>query len=97
MEAFESRCTMANEMPVSPKELVERIESLPPDRRAEVEEFVDSIIRRGRDEAKNSDSPPALPRELLDRINERRERLRREHGLFDVLPLIREFRESGGR
>lgn len=63
--------------------LIEKIESLPPERRAEVEDFVDFLRNRPRPEPKKT-----KPLELV-------ERLMREHGLFDTLPLIREFRENG--
>ena len=75
--------------------LIEKIEALPEDKKAEVEDFVDSL--RARDDA-SGDSARKRGRiapELLRRINERREALRREHGTFDMLPLIREFRETG--
>ena len=38
-----------------------------------------------------------MVRLLLRSINRDREELRRTHGLFDTLPLIREFRDTGGR
>lgn len=34
---------------------------------------------------------------LLDRIDDRRERLQREHGMFDTLPMIQDLRDNGGR
>lgn len=73
--------------------LLEKIESLPPEKRAEVERLVDSLARSPEAEHKPAPFPPGL----LERINAVREQLLREHGPFDTLPLIREFRETGGR
>lgn len=71
--------------------LIAKIEALPPDKKATVEEFVDSIS-----EAPTAPKEPAFPRELLERIDARRERLFREHGLFpDSTETIRELRENG--
>jgi hypothetical protein len=81
-------------LPMTPRTLIDKIESLPPDKRAEVEDFVDFLAARART---SEPSPKRFPDELLRRIDERRERLFREHGLFDTLPFIREFRETGGR
>jgi hypothetical protein len=73
------------------KSLVERIDALSPDKKAEVESFVEGLERS------ESRMPKALPDELLDRIKARREKLFREHGLFDSLPILRELRDSGPR
>jgi hypothetical protein len=81
---------------VSSRELTEKIESLPADKRAEVEEFVDSLTRHDRGN-RPGEPQPAHSGDLFDRISERRERLQREHGMFDTLPLIQELRDSGGR
>ena len=71
---------------MSTRELIEKIASLPADKRAEVEDFVNSLSQR---QGGNRDEPPPAPSpDLYDRISERRERLQREHGLFDTLPLI---------
>ena len=68
--------------------LVEKIEALPPAKRAEVEDFVEFLADRP--------GGPGMPsQELLDRIDARREALLREHGLFDTLPLIRALRDNG--
>ena len=73
------------------KTLVAKIEALPPDKRAKVEDFVDSI-----NEVVATPEEPAFPRELLERIDARREKLFREHGLFpDSTETIRELRENG--
>lgn len=77
---------------MSSRSLIEKIEALPPDKRDEVESFVDSIGNRT-----GPSAGKAFPDELLRSINNDREELRRTHGLFDSLPLIREFRETGGR
>ena len=71
------------------RSLIDKIEALPAEKRAEVEEFVDGlgtspVVRQG-----------AGLRELIRQIHAGREQLYREHGLFDTLPLIREFRETG--
>ena len=80
---------------MSTRELIEKIASLPADKRAEVEDFVNSLSQG---QGGNRDEPPPAPSsDLYDRISERRERLQREHGLFDTLPLIQELRDSGGR
>jgi hypothetical protein len=73
------------------KSLVERIDALSPDKKAEVESFVEGLERS------ESRMTKAFPDELLDRIKARRERLFREHGLFDSLPILRELRDSGPR
>lgn len=77
---------------MTPRALVERIEALPPDKRAEVEDFIELVARR---QAVNTGQPRSS--DLLGKINARREAIRSEHGLVDSLPLIRQFRESGGR
>lgn len=75
--------------------LIEKIEALPPEKRAEVEDFVNFVAERAgtkRPEPRGK----AFPDELLKRIDERRERLFREHGLFsDSTEIIRELRENG--
>ena len=75
--------------------LLEKIEALPPEKKAEVEDFVDFVserVRRNRSELKEK----AFPDELLKRIDDRRERLLREHGLFsDSTEIVRELRENG--
>ncbi len=74
--------------------LLEKIESLPPEKRAKIEELVASLCA----ESDARTAAPATPSEsLADRLRARRERLLRERGLFNTLPYIREFRETGGR
>jgi hypothetical protein len=76
---------------VATKTLVDKIEALPPERRAKVEDFVDSMA-----EAVATATEPTFPRELLERINARREELLHAHGLFpDSTDVIRELREEG--
>jgi hypothetical protein len=67
--------------------LIDKIEALPPDKRAEVEEFVERKLAQ--DEGAKTRSG------LVERLRARRERLLREHGLFDSTPIIRELRENG--
>lgn len=74
--------------------LLEKIESLPPEKRAEVERLVDALAKPA---ASASADRRAFPSGLIDRINARREALLKEHGLFDTLPDLHEFRETGGR
>ena len=74
---------------MSTKALVDKIESLPPDKKAEVEDLVDHLVAVDREDAASSRA------ELIARIETRRERLLKERGLFDTLPLIHEFRETG--
>jgi hypothetical protein len=76
------------------RDLTEKIKALPPEQQAEVEDFVEFLRRRfdhGRAGAKT------FPVELLRAINDDREELRRTKGVFDPLPLIRDFLETGGR
>ena len=69
--------------------LIDKIEALPPDKKAKVEEFVDSIAQGVAPEG------PAFSPDLLDRIDARREGLLRERGLFpDSTQTIRELRED---
>ena len=85
-------------MTVPTKSLFERIEALPPEKKAEVEDFVEFLARRA-SAPESTRTPPAktFPDDLLERINRRRERLFREHGYFDTLTILRELRESGPR
>lgn len=76
------------------KTLSEKIEALPPEKRAEVEHLVDALAAQG--DSPDKKTPKAPSDDLLRRIHERRERLFREHGLFsDSTAIIRELRESG--
>lgn len=77
---------------MSTKTLIAKIDSLPPEKRAEVESFVDRLAGSPPEKATASG---AIPGELVVRIEARRQRLFKERGLFDSVPLIREFRETG--
>jgi hypothetical protein len=73
------------------RSLIEKIESLPAEKKAEVEDFVEFLRSRpDRGSAKPAES-------LVERLRAQRAELLRKHGLFDSLPDIREFRETGGR
>lgn len=74
--------------------LLARIEALPPERRAEVEDFVDFLTSRSANE--EGSSTKRVSSEYIKRINARRQQLFEEHGLFDTVPIIRELRETGG-
>lgn len=75
--------------------LIEKIESLPPEKRAQVEEIVERLASSSQPEPKAHTSDAR--KTLIVRIRARREQILKERGLFDFLPLIREFRETGGR
>jgi hypothetical protein len=74
------------------KSLIEKIEALPVEKKAEVEDFVDFLRSRPShtNAARSGES-------LVERLRAQRAELFRRHGLFDSLPHIREFRETGGR
>ncbi len=77
------------------KSLNDKISALPAEKKAEVEDFVDFVSERVRVRSPASRSK-AFPDEVLRRIDEERERLFREHGLFpDSTEIIRELREHG--
>ncbi len=80
--------TVTGRTDMASRALIEKIEALPPAKRAEVEDFVEFLAARpGR---------VGMPcQDLLDRIDARREALLRERGLFDTAPLIRSLRENG--
>lgn len=73
--------------------LIEKIEALPPEKKAEVEDFVDSLAARR--VLVDPKRPKAHLRELVATIDAGRERLLKEKGLLDSVPLLREFRETG--
>ena len=75
--------------------LIEKIEALPHEKKAEVEKFVEGLHR---DETAAEPAPTRDPSSdpLLERVRARRERLLREHGLFDTSDILRELREEGG-
>jgi hypothetical protein len=78
---------------VSPT-LIQKIERLPPEKQAEVEDFVDFLV--GRREQRRTNAP-AFPRELLDDVDAKREALFREHGQIETDSIVRDLRENGGR
>lgn len=78
--------------------LLEKIESLPPEKQAEAERFVDALAaRKGERETPSGPRREAFPRELLDKINADREALFREHGSIETDSILRDLRENGGR
>jgi len=77
---------------MSSKTLIDKIDSLPPEKRAEVASFVDRLAGSAPERAA---AGGATPGELVAGIEARRQRLFKERGLFDSVPLIREFRETG--
>ena len=79
------------------KTLVEKIEALPPERKAEVEDFVDSLARHGDVSAHTGTPSKRFPDEILERMRRRRERLFQEHGYVDTLSILRDLRENGPR
>ncbi len=80
---------------MTPRALAAEIEGLPPEDRAEIERYVRSLVKRRSAHPLPKSAPPETSR--VERLRARRERLLREHGLFDMTSLIREFRETGGR
>jgi hypothetical protein len=71
------------------KELIDKIAALPPEKRAEVEDFVDSVAARGR-------SAVTLP-DLVAQIHKERSRLLDAQGLIGTDGILRDLREHGGR
>lgn len=71
--------------------LIEKIESLPEEKLAEVEALVSRLLPSAGHEA---DKPSRDP--FIERVRARRERLLREHGLYDTSAILREIREDGG-
>jgi len=69
--------------------LTDKIDSLPPGKKAEVEKLVDELV------AADDEEPISSRADLIAKIEARRERLLKERGGFDTTPLIREFRETG--
>jgi hypothetical protein len=76
---------------VATKNLIDKFAALPPEKKAEVRAFIESIVSRNESAALRSEPPGEWRR----RIEERRERLRREYGLYDSVAAIRELRDSG--
>ncbi len=75
------------------KSLIAKIEELPAEKKAEVEEFVDFLRSR----PDHADAARRGGENLVEKLRAQRAELLREHGLFDSLSHIREFRETGGR
>jgi hypothetical protein len=85
-------------MNVAMKSLLERIEALPPDKKAEVEDFVEFLARRAKPEGTTHAAlTKTFPDDLLERIKRRRERIFREHGNLDTLTILQELRQHGPR
>jgi hypothetical protein len=85
-------------MNAATKSRLERIEALPPEKKAEVEDFVEFLALRTKpSEMTHTPAARTFPDDLLERIDQRRERLFREHGNFDTLTILRELRENGPR
>jgi hypothetical protein len=87
---------MALENAMTPRALAAKIEELPPDKQAEVEDFIDFLARRPTTQ-RGGQQPGGERDEWLESVVEHRERLRREHGVFDSVPIIRDLRENGPR
>jgi len=75
---------------VATKTLIDKIEALPPEKKAEVEDFVEFLATR-----QQGAGAVGLSAEFLHRIDERRERLRRKYGLYDSVATIRDLRDNG--
>ncbi|HLA76233.1 MAG TPA: hypothetical protein VJU18_01510 [Vicinamibacteria bacterium] len=69
------------------RSLMEKIEALPAEKQAAVEQFVDGL--RDREEGASGSG------RLVERLRARRERLRRQHGTFESLSILRQLRENG--
>lgn len=78
---------MGAEQRVSTRELIDKIEALPPEKKARLERFVEALHHEG--------SHHGRPADLVERLRAHRERLLRAHGTVDSLPLIRELRHTG--
>ena len=76
------------------KTLIDKIEALPPEKKAEVEDFLEFLARRGGVPAStDSGTVKAFSDDLLERIRRRRERLFLEHGDLDTLSPARPSRQ----
>jgi hypothetical protein len=83
---------------MSTRSLIDKIEALPPEKKAEVEDFVEFLTTRaGGSESTGTLSSKTFPDDLLERIRRGRERLFEKHGDFDTLPELRDLRENGPR
>jgi hypothetical protein len=85
-------------MNAATKTLVEKIEALPPEKKAEVEDFVEFLARRAATSEKpHTPAKKTFSDDLLELIKRRRECLFREHGPFDTVTILRELRENEPR
>lgn len=92
------RIDILRKLPMATKTLTEKIEALSPEKKAEVEDFVDLLASRVADtDDPHARRPPGTRDDLLERIVEHREELRRKYGLFDSVPIIRECRSRNAR
>ena len=78
------------------KALIDKIEALPPEKRAEVEDFVEFLAGR---QACDDATPrrPRFPEGLLDQIKADRDALLEEYGPIETQQILRDLREDGGR
>lgn len=77
---------------MSTTELLQKIDLLPPEERATIESLVEILAKRHRPH--QGPSVERFSQELLDRVDERREKIFRQHGLLDSAAAIREFRDG---
>ncbi len=76
------------------KTLIDKIDALPAEKKAEVEDFVEFLARR---EGSERGASRRFSDEVLERITRRRQRLFKEHGYVDSLSILRDLRENGPR
>jgi len=78
---------------MTPRAIAAEIEELPPEDQVKVERYVRSLARR---RVRRKQAEPGRKRdELAESILRLREQIRREHGTFDSVPIIRDLRENG--
>jgi hypothetical protein len=85
------------DLAVATKTLTDKIEALPPEKRAEVEDFVEFLAQRGTPGAQEDARHPSVPAELLKQIGAERDALLKEHGLIETDEILQDLREDGGR
>ena len=73
---------------MSTHNVIEKVEALPEDKSAEVEDFVDFLHARTEGPKCHATGSRRIAEDLCRRINERRERLRRERGVFSDRPEV---------